>query len=45
MIIKGEGKGPIPSNFPLGLHQQNYESSEQVIYNFTALIKTTSNTY
>jgi len=29
----------MPSNFPLGMHQQNYESTEQVIYIFIALIK------
>lgn len=28
-VHEGEGKGPIPSNFPLGIHQQNYESIEQ----------------
>ncbi|XP_027840816.2 uncharacterized protein LOC114122374 isoform X2 [Aphis gossypii] len=28
-VHEGEGKGPMPSNFPLGMHQQNYESTEQ----------------
>ncbi|VVC36833.1 Hypothetical protein CINCED_3A020314 [Cinara cedri] len=28
-VHEGEGKGPIPSNFPVGLHQQSYESTEQ----------------
>uniref|UniRef100_A0A2S2QPI9 Synaptopodin-2 n=1 Tax=Sipha flava TaxID=143950 RepID=A0A2S2QPI9_9HEMI len=28
-VHEGEGKGPIPSNFPLGFQQQSYESTEQ----------------
>lgn len=28
-VHEGEGKGTMPSNFPLGMHQQNYESTEQ----------------
>jgi hypothetical protein len=34
----------MPSNFPLGNHQQNYESTD-VSFIFTASIKITNNIY